>query len=235
MAAIPQYRRLYEILRSHISNGVYPEGVLLPSENDLCKMHGLTRPTVRQALAKLVNEGYISKHHGKGSIVKSIPKGIGILSIESTTSSLGSNKLVTRMLSSPQAIPWPDTFFYELSETEKESGCLFLERLRILDNIPILYEITYLPNINLPRFTTRNFENKSLFNILRQNYNIDITGGDQKIWAIKANGNVAGHLQVPEGSPILHMQRKLITTRSDFRFYSVIYSVTDRYFLFGSF
>lgn len=235
MASIPQYRKLYEILRNHISNGVYTEGALLPSENDLCKMHGLTRPTVRQALAKLVNEGYISKHHGKGSIVKAAPKGIGILSIEGTTSSIGANKLTTKILSKPEAMPWPESFFYELSDSEKESGCIYLERLRIVDNIPILYDITYLPNINLPRFTSRNFENNSLFNILRQYYNTDVTGGDQKIWAIKAEGNVAGHLQVPQGSPLLHMQRKLLTTRPSFRFYSVIYSVTDRYFLFGSF
>ncbi len=235
MPAIPRYRKLYENLRTRISEGIYSEGELLPSENDLCKTHGVTRPTVRQALSKLVNEGYIRKHHGKGSIVRSLPKGIGILSIEGTTSSIGSNKLVTKILSRPVLQHWPATFFYELSEVERESGCIFLERLRIVDQVPILYDITYLPNINLPRMTARNFENKSLFDILRRNYGIEVTGGEQKIWAIKAEKEVAKNLQVQEGSPLLHMQRRLITNRPTFRFYSVIYSVTERYFLFGSF
>ena len=48
--AIPQYRRLYEILRKHILDAVYREGDLLPSENELCQLYGMTRPTVRQAL-----------------------------------------------------------------------------------------------------------------------------------------------------------------------------------------
>ncbi|MCK4699779.1 MAG: GntR family transcriptional regulator, partial [Bacteroidales bacterium] len=34
---LPRYRQVYEILRKHIINGVYREGDMLPSENDLCQ------------------------------------------------------------------------------------------------------------------------------------------------------------------------------------------------------
>ncbi len=67
--SIPQYRQLYEILRKQIMDGVYRPGDLLPSENDLCQQHGITRPTVRHALDTMLNEGMIRKHKGKGSIV----------------------------------------------------------------------------------------------------------------------------------------------------------------------
>ena len=235
MSTVPRYRKLYEILRKHISENIYPEGGLLPSENELCRIHGVTRPTVRQALSKLVNEGYIRKHHGKGSIVKAVPKGIGILSIEGTTSSIGSNKLETRILTKPNIQSWQEPFFYDLSDTEKESGCIYLERLRIVDKVPIMYDLNYLPNINLPRFCTRQFENHSLFDMLRQNYGIEVTGGEQKIWAIRAEGKIAGYLQVSEGDPVVHMQRRLMTNRPSFQFYSSLYCSTERYFLFGSF
>ena len=36
---LPQHRRLYELLRAHIINGLYKEGDLLPSENELCAVH----------------------------------------------------------------------------------------------------------------------------------------------------------------------------------------------------
>jgi len=235
MSKVPQYRRLYEILRKHISENVYPEGGLLPSENELCRIHGVTRPTVRQALSKLVNEGYIRKHHGKGSIVKPAPQGIGILSIEGTTSSIGSNKLTTKILTRPNIHPWPEPFFYDLSNIEEESGCIYLERLRIVDQVPIMYDLNYIPNINLPRFCTRRFENRSLFDMMRQNYGIEVTGGEQKIWAIRAEGKIAEYLRVSEGEPLVHMQRKLMTNRHTFRFYSSLYCSTKYYFLFGSF
>ncbi|MDP2112696.1 MAG: winged helix-turn-helix domain-containing protein, partial [Bacteroidota bacterium] len=67
---VPQHKKIYEILRKHILSGVYEEGSLLPSENELCAVHNITRPTVRQALEALVNDGFISKKQGKGSIVR---------------------------------------------------------------------------------------------------------------------------------------------------------------------
>ena len=74
MENIPQYRQLYEILRKHIMNGVYEEGSLLPSENEFCAAHNMTRPTVRHALDSLVKDGLILKKQGKGSIVRKPPQ-----------------------------------------------------------------------------------------------------------------------------------------------------------------
>ena len=59
MEQIPQYRKLYELLRKHIVEGIYEEGSLLPSENELCTTYQMTRPTVRHALDTLVKEGLI--------------------------------------------------------------------------------------------------------------------------------------------------------------------------------
>lgn len=103
---IPHHKRLYEILRKHISDGVYAEGDLLPSENELCQLYGMTRPTVRQSLAALANDGYIIKHQGKGSIVHLLTKEIGILSVSGTTSAVGDRNLKTRIIVKPVLIPW---------------------------------------------------------------------------------------------------------------------------------
>jgi len=64
---VPQHKKIYETLRKHILTGVYEEGSLLPSENELCAVHNITRPTVRQALEALVKDGFISKKQGKGT------------------------------------------------------------------------------------------------------------------------------------------------------------------------
>ena len=133
---IPQYRRLYEILRKHILDAVYREGDLLPSENELCQLYGMTRPTVRQSLGTLANDGYIRKHQGKGSIVHHLPKEIGILSVSGTTSALGDRNLKTEIIVKPVLTQWPDDFMFPLTGLEKESGCIYMERLRLLDDSP---------------------------------------------------------------------------------------------------
>jgi GntR family transcriptional regulator/GntR family frlABCD operon transcriptional regulator len=233
--SIPQHRKLYEILRKHITDGVYAEGDLLPSENELCRLYGMTRPTVRQSLSGLANDGYIRKHQGKGSIVQLPPREIGILSVSGTTSAVGSRNLKTRIIVKPVLKPWPKDFMFTLTGLERESGCIYMERLRLLDEAPIFYDISYIANINLPRITARQFENKSLFAILREHYQVEIKGGEQRIRAISPSARIRRFLKLEPGQPVLHLERKMVTNSEGFYVYSSIFCNTGKYSVFGSF
>lgn len=232
---IPHHRRLYEVLRKHIIEGIYVEGDLLPSENELCQLYGVTRPTVRQSLSNLANDGFISRHQGKGSIVHHLPREIGILSVSGTTSAVGDRNLKTRIIVKPVIIPWKDDFMFPLSDLEKESGCFYMERLRLLDDIPIFYDISYIANINLPRITSRKFENQSLFRILRDHYQTEIKGGEQRIKAIPASARISRFLQMKKGDPVLHLERKMETNNPGLFLYSSIFCNTEKYSIFGRF
>ncbi len=231
----PRYRLLYELLRKQIVDGLFKPGDILPSENQLCAQYSITRPTVRHALDSLLNEGLIRKHKGKGSIVYGKPNGIGILSISGTTSALGRHNLRTKILSRPAIIPWPEDFIFPLSDDFRKSGCIYLERLRLVNDKPVFYDINYLPNLNLPGFSSRKFEDKSLFDILRKAYQIEVKNGEQRIRAIQANDEICTFLNIPAGDPVLHLQRKLITNRPGFTFYSSIYCNTGEHALYGTF
>lgn len=232
---MPPHKQIYEIIRQHITDGIFKEGDLLPSENDLVKTHGFTRPTVRKALERLQSEGYIAKHQGKGSIVKGAIKGIGILSLKGTTSAVGHDNLQTRIIVTPEIRPLETAFLYSLSNTERESGSIYFERLRIMNGKAVFFDITILPNINLPRFTRRSLENKSLFDILRKHYQVVITGGEQQILAIKADARLREHFQVPEGHPVVQLNRKIETNRFGFYIYSQVFCNTEEYALYGTF
>jgi GntR family transcriptional regulator/GntR family frlABCD operon transcriptional regulator len=232
---LPQYRKVYELLRKHILEGVYKEGDILPSENELCRLHGITRPTVRQALSKLTNDGLIHKHQGKGSIVHRIPQDIGILSVSGTTSAIGKKILKTHILSGPSIIKWPEKFIFDLSAVELESGCIYLERVRMVNENPLFYDISYIANINLPRFCSRTFENKSLFEIPRKSYSVEIKGGEQRLKAISAQGSIIDLLKVKKGKPILYLERKLETSRPNFFVYSTLFCNTETHSLYGAF
>jgi GntR family transcriptional regulator/GntR family frlABCD operon transcriptional regulator len=233
--SIPQHKKLYEVLRKHIVDGVYREGDLLPSENELCQLYGVTRPTVRQSLNNLANEGYISRHQGKGSIVHHLPREIGILSVSGTTSAVGDRKLKTSIIVKPVIIPWKDDFMFPLSQLEKESGCVYMERLRLVDDVPIFYDISYIANINLPRITSRKFEDQSLFRILRDHYQIEIRGGEQRIKAIPASVKISKFLHLKKGEPVLHLERKMETNNPGHFLYSSIFCNTGKYSIFGRF
>ena len=234
MSKIPQYRKVYETLRKQIADGLFKEGDILPSENELCSQYHLTRPTVRKALDALVQDGFIKKQQGKGSIVQSQKKGIGIMSIGGTTSATG-DKLETRIITKPQIIQWPIDIDFSLTDLDRESGCIYFDRLRHIDGKPVFYDISYIPNINLPRFTSRTLENQSLFDVLRKNYQIQVTGGEQKLSAIKADKTMSEYFNVEVGHPILYLERKMETNRLNFHFFSKIYCNTEEHALFGIF
>jgi len=227
----PLYKKLIEDLKKLIDDGKYKQGELLPSENDLCKTYHTTRPTVRQALSGLTNMGYIIRHHGKGSIVSEPRRGLGILSVSGVTAEVGDQNLKTVILEKPTKRDWPPELFYALSDEEQKAGCFFFSRLRYINNVPILFEETFITNLNLPRFTSRNLENRSFLKILNEHYQVEITGGEQKIWAIAAGKTKSKLLKLKADSPIVHMKRKLKTNIRDLNIYSWLYCNTENYYL----
>lgn len=66
---IPSYVAIYNMLYSDIINGLYKNGIQLPSETDLSERYEVSRNTLRQALTILAEDGLISKHQGKGTFI----------------------------------------------------------------------------------------------------------------------------------------------------------------------
>lgn len=67
---IPKYRQLLIILRNQILNGELGPGQRIPSEEELIATYGLSRGTVRKAIAQLETERLIETEHGVGSFVR---------------------------------------------------------------------------------------------------------------------------------------------------------------------
>jgi GntR family transcriptional regulator/GntR family frlABCD operon transcriptional regulator len=110
-----------------------------------------------------------------------------------------------------------------------------MERLRLLEDIPIFYDISFIANINLPRITSRQFENRSLFLILRDHYEIEIKGGEQRIKAIPASLKISRFLHLKKGQPVLHLERRMETNIPSLFLYSSIFCNTEKYSIFGRF
>jgi DNA-binding GntR family transcriptional regulator len=202
------YRKLQQNIKSQIIAGIYREGDVLPSENELIQIHGVTRSTVRQALGELVKEGYIQKWQGKGSIVlKRQLRTLGVLSVKGFSEIVSEKKLAinTLMLQKPSVSPWEETFFYPISELERNAGCIFLKRVRCVENEPVMLETTYVPNLNLPGFCSKPFVHGSLFETLNVRYHLEITRVEQNLRAVPAEEESARFLKITQGDPLLHI------------------------------
>ena len=70
MAGVPLHRQLFLVLHDEIARGAIPAGNPLPTEQELCDQFGVSRITVRRALADLADQGYITRRQGVGSFVR---------------------------------------------------------------------------------------------------------------------------------------------------------------------
>ncbi|MCX7175713.1 MAG: GntR family transcriptional regulator [Proteobacteria bacterium] len=66
----PLYHTVAERLSLAIHERIYPVGVLLPSEAELCAQYGVSRHTVREAIRRLQQAGLVTSEHGIGTRVE---------------------------------------------------------------------------------------------------------------------------------------------------------------------
>lgn len=64
---------LYGQLLEQMTSGALQEGDRLPSESEICRAFGVSRPVVRQALTRLQADGLVMARQGAGTFVKKSP------------------------------------------------------------------------------------------------------------------------------------------------------------------
>ena len=67
---LPLYRQIAEILRLRIQQRVFKPGDRIPTEYELCDEFGVSRISVRHALAELVHMGLLFRRQGSGTYVR---------------------------------------------------------------------------------------------------------------------------------------------------------------------
>lgn len=152
LAAIPpgqsRYGWLAAALRARISQGEWAAGEAIAPEAELAKSYGVALGTIRQAIALLVSEGLLERHHGRGTFVKAGIDGASMLRFfrlrhSGDASSSPRSRILgrTHRLADPQEC--------ELLGLPPGASVLEIDRLRSIDGKPCLLENLVLP---LPLF-----------------------------------------------------------------------------------
>ena len=206
----PRYQQLQRHIVSSIQSGKLAAGDQLPPERDLAELAGISRVTVRKAVAQLVADGLIEQRQGAGSFVRSAaPK------LEQSLSALVSfteNMLARGMVSTSQVLsaglfaPNPDEMVtLGLSPHDKVARVI---RLRSANGIPMALEQSALPRDILPDPTK---VQTSLYAILRKSGQAP-TRAIQRVTALNLSASEADQFQLAEGTAVLKIVRTAYLT-----------------------
>ena len=66
---VPLHHQIKESLTLQIASGQWRPEDEVPSEAELCRHYGVSRGTIRRALADLENQGLVERRQGKGTFV----------------------------------------------------------------------------------------------------------------------------------------------------------------------
>jgi GntR family transcriptional regulator len=220
---IPYYQQLKQLLMTEILE--LNEGDLLPSESDLCRTYSVSRTVVRQALDELERDGLVVKVKGKGTFVTGRKLNTGFFQYSSGfyESMVNADHAVRSTVLANELGPCPVSLapVFGLSIGDE---IIRFDRVRTVDDRPVQVVRTTLPSRMFPGFTERDMTDRSLYQVLRDEYGIRPAGGSRSIEAEALPADDARHLGVAPGLPALRIESVSRTADGAvFEYFSAIY------------
>jgi GntR family transcriptional regulator len=230
---VPLYYQLRTVIEERIDSGEWPPDTLVPSERELCEQFRISRITVRQALAELVRDGRLVRSHGRGTFVahSQVKKCLLPLMGFSEDIRRHGQRPGARVLQFEAVQATPSvTKALQLGSGEQ---VLLLRRLRLANGTPMAMESVHLPIRLLPGVLEESFEDRSLYEILKERYNIVPTLANQQWQAVACPPRDAALLGIRKGSPVFSVERTTFDQSGRPFEYVESFFRGDKYIFFG--
>lgn len=226
---IPLYYQIYLDLRQMIQRGVIAPGGSLPPEMDICQAYGVGRQTVRQALARLVDDDLVERFAGRGTFVRQAASHTQFFLDRSFSQQM--RELGRRPHSRLLCLESGTVEAGSIPALQRSQGapCLVIERLRLGDDEPVCHQSSIVLTANCPGLEQQDFANQSLYQILATRYQQVVTRIDHVVRAVAADEYRAELLGVPEGTPLLFVGTSAYTEDGRLVEHSSSHYRADRY------
>lgn len=206
--SIPLHEQVSEAIMEKIRTGELHVGSRLPGETELMKQYGISRGTVRRSLRTLNEAGYVQTFQGKGTFVAagrpepSIGhKLIGIGEALSYSEKSMETRVLRREVRSGKDCR------DERCTLDDSEQILVLDRVRMLDGIPVARLHNWVRIELAPGIESVDFEKISLFNALDKHSKQLVTSGQRSFEAVTAPEDVAVSLSLSSFSPLLFIRQ----------------------------
>jgi DNA-binding GntR family transcriptional regulator len=209
---IPLYSQLKNVIIKKIEKGEYAEDTKIPSEQELCALFDISRPTVRQAVSELTNNGYLYKLKGKGTYVSKSKNTIDIRDYSGFTDSIldcinpGERNIISLNVISGQDNTKLENVFdlpSGLNYKTEFAEVIYLNR----NNDDILsVNVSYLPLSSFPDIIKNIKEKKPSYDILKGKYPLIPVRSKSSIEVVYTDQSDAQYLHVQTGQVIIKIE-----------------------------
>ncbi len=204
---VAAYVQIAEELARRIERVDLAPRTRLPTERQLSVSLGVSRMTVRQALASLEERNLVVRVQGSGTFVAD-PKvrqratrlrGFFEQSVEQGI--VPTSRTISRNVI--QATP----ALAEALETTPGDELYAIVRLRLAHDEPVVLERSFFPTRLLPGLIDLDLDHGSLYRLMEERYRARPVRGVQEMESVPARREEADLLKVPPGSPLMLLER----------------------------
>lgn len=200
---VPLHHQVYADLRAALESGTLQPGDRLPPERELAANYGCSLITVRHALAELVREQRIERSRGRGTFV--LPPRLdrdiaGALAFAEEMERHGltpRTRLITARLE-----PAREAVAAAL-QVAPDAAVVYLERLRLGDDEPMLLEQVRLPADRFPGLLSFDLETGSLYTLLADSFGMRVVRARESVEPVLLPRREARLLNQRPGVPAL--------------------------------
>jgi len=193
----------YGTLLNELRDGVFPANSRLPGERALAGQLGVSRSTVRQVLIALAQTGLLRASPNRGWFVNASLFSEGPNTLRSFTEDVRDRGLTPMSEVLGQCVRAATLEEAESLKLAPAAPILELERLRGMDDVGVGVDHACLPMRLVPGLDSMDLNNRSLYQVLAEHYQLVATRCDYEVQAHAASDRIADLLRVGPGAPVL--------------------------------
>ena len=208
----PLYRQIKDLMIQALEAGEWGPGQLIPSEQELAARFSVSQGTVRKAVDELAAENMLVRKQGKGTYVASHNDPRALFRFLRLVPMDGE-------IAHPESLPlecWKARAGHEASRMlgiRPGDPIIIVRRLLRFSGKPVVVDEIYLPGEIFQGLTLEVLQSwsGSLYSLFETRFGLRMIRAQERIRAVAADRQVAEALRVPEGKPLLSVERVTYT------------------------
>ncbi len=204
----PLYVKVKARFLERLASGAWAPGVLLPSEFELARMYRVSQGTVRKALDALTQQNLLVRRQGKGTFVATHTVDRALFYFFKLVGKGDKREYPESRVLSCREGPAQAEERSRLGLAAK-ARVVRIVRVRSLAGRDCIFERICVPAALFPQLgmEDRTQLPNTLYQYYEQTYGITITRAVERVRAVAASRRDARYLNVPEGGPLLEIDR----------------------------
>jgi GntR family transcriptional regulator len=202
----PAHTQIEAWLADAVAAGRLTQGDRLPPERELARRLGVSRMTVRHALASLERRGLVARHVGRGGGTFVAQPKLELAGLAALSDQLRGLGLAAgaRVVSARELVPEP--VIADALDLAEAARVYEIVRVRFADREPVALERTSFPADAFPGLVDGPLEG-SLYDLIRARYAEAPVRAVERLEAVLAGEEEADALELMPGAPLLRVER----------------------------